>query len=68
MFMTATGSPAVQKEQKKKDAALKVIQESRRFELLKVAKKMKLVKADETPPHTELVAMIAKKKGLLHAA
>ena len=66
MFMTATGSPAVQKEQEKKDAELKKIQESRRFELLNLAKKMKL-KFKGTPPHVDLVAMIAKKKGLLHA-
>ena len=67
MFVTMTGSPDDQKKEAKRVAELKGIQESRRFELLSLAKKLKL-KVEGTPPHTDLVAMIAKKKGLLHAA
>ena len=67
MFVTMTGSPDDQKKEAKRVAELKVIQESRRPTLLALAKKLKL-KFKGTPPHTDLVAMIAKKKGLLHAA
>ena len=67
MIVTMTGSPGDQKKEAKRVGDLKVIQESRRPALLALAKKLKL-KVEGTPPHTDLVAMIAKKKGLLHAA
>ena len=50
-------------------AKYKVLKETRRPGLLKMAKKMKLkVKSDTDPAsHADLLEAIAKKKGLFHA-
>lgn len=56
-------APKEQKAHEKREEGLKDLQETRQVDLLKMAKKMK-IKVEGRPVHTELVKMIAKKKGL----
>ena len=64
----AASKPAKKAAPKAKDKApaltMKGLLETRRTELVKMAKKMG-IKVDGPPPHTELVAKIAEKKGIV---
>lgn len=68
MFTTTSlGVPPKEQEaHDKRQAELKKLQETRLIDLLKLAKKMKMKVPAPPPPQTELVEMIAKKKGLYH--